>query len=546
MEKRALLAAVLSILVLVIYQYFLSPRPPAPPPISPSSTVSEPRIEEIKELSRPSARWEEAEEVVVDTPLYRAVFITSGARLISFELKRYRTSVEEDAPPVDLVSSLALQESFLPAEVMVGGLEEARFAFYRPSVKALTVSEGEEQVLSFYWEGLQGKVEKRWVFHGGSYGIDLTVEAHPTKGALAGDVSLMWYGGSNGKQDQRSGFSGATAMIGREVLHERGEKLKVSKELKGEIHWIGYVDRYFLSAFIPVTKENGALRMNREYFNPGTHQTVVGVTSTSFGPSVGVEGALMQQWKLYLGPKGLRELGRFGFDLERAIDFGWFGFLAKPLALFMIWSHDHLIGNYGVIIILLTILIKILFAPLTHKSTQSMKKLQMLKPEMDRIKEKYGKDRMRLNQEMMDLYKRHRVNPFGGCLPILLQIPVFFALYRVLLESIELRHAPFVAWINDLSSPENLWSLSLFGWTIPIRLLPLIMGGTMWLQQRLSPTSLDPRQAQMMLFMPIIFTFLFWGFPSGLVIYWLVNNVLSITQQVATDRFIGRKSKGAE
>ena len=537
------MAAVLSILVLVIYQYFFMPRHVAPPPPPPVATVPGVPAEEWKELSRPTPDWKKAEEVQVETPLYRAIFSSSGARLKSFELKRYRVSVEENSPPVDLVNPLIVEESFLPAEIAVGGLEEARFALYRPSQKSLVVAEGEEKVLAFYWEGPAGKVEKRWVFHGGGYPIDLTVEARAAKGTLPGDISLMWYGGSSGRQNRRYGFSGATAMVGKEVFHERGDQLKAPKEIQGEIRWIGYADRYFLSAFVPMVSgpagtENGAIRMSREYFNPGTQHTIVGVTSTPLGPAVGAGESLVRQWKLYMGPKGLRELGQFGSHLEKAINFGWFGFLAKPLALFMIWSHDHLIANYGVIIIFLTALIKLLFAPLTHKSTQSMKKLQMLKPEMDRMKEKYGKDRARLNQEMMDLYKRHRVNPFGGCLPIVLQIPVFFALYRVLLESIELRHAPFVAWINDLSSPENLWTVTVFNWAIPLRLLPLIMGGTMWLQQKLSPTSVDPRQAQMMLLMPVMFTFLFWSFPAGLVLYWLVNNLLSVAQQVATNRFI--------
>lgn len=544
MEKRAILAAVLSLLVLWIYQYFFAPRPPLPTPASQQTappTAAEPTDRPPAGgsiLSRGGDRHPEegggAREVVVETSLYRAIFTTSGGRLKSFKLKDYGITPEEGSERVDLVRSV--EEGFLPAEVWVGGLEEAPFGLYRPSQDRLEVSEGEGEVLSFYWSGPQGEVEKRWVFHDGDYEIDLTVEAKANERSLPGDVSFRWYGGSH--KGSRYGFTGAAVRLGDQVLRERAVKLKEPKEFTGDIGWVAYLNRYFLFAIVPMDAGRSAVRLSKEYFNTATKQTIIGVTSSTFGPAVGPHRSIVRQWKLFIGPKGLRQLRAFGFHLEAAINFGWFGFLAKPLALFMVWTHNHFIPNYGLVIILLTLLIKILFIPLTHKSQESMKRLQILKPEMDRIKERFGKDRERMNREMMDLYRRHKVNPLGGCLPMLLQIPVFFALYKVLLESIELRHAPFFAWINDLSSPEDLGSLSIAGFTLPIRILPLVMGFTMWLQQKFSPTSLDPRQAQMMIFMPILFTILFWGFPSGLVIYWLTNNLLSIAQQVATHRLL--------
>jgi YidC/Oxa1 family membrane protein insertase len=228
---------------------------------------------------------------------------------------------------------------------------------------------------------------------------------------------------------------------------------------------------------------------------------------------------------LYFGPKDLDILKAVDHQLARAIDFGFFAPIARPL-LHVLKFFYSFIGNYGVAIILLTAIIKALFWPLTQKSYSSMKAMQKLQPEMLRIKEKYKNDRERLNRETMELYKTNRVNPLGGCLPMLVQIPVFFALYKVLLDAIELRHAPFALWLTDLSAKD------------PYYVTPIVMGATMFIQQKMTPTNMDPVQAKMFMIMPIVFTFLFLNFPSGLVIYWLVNNVLTIAQQF----FINRKA----
>jgi YidC/Oxa1 family membrane protein insertase len=204
---------------------------------------------------------------------------------------------------------------------------------------------------------------------------------------------------------------------------------------------------------------------------------------------------------------------------------------------FLMKASNRVTGNYGIDIILLTILIKILFYPLTQKSMASMRKMQELGPILSKLKEKYKGDAQRLNQETMNLYKTYKINPLSGCLPMLAQIPVFIALYKALLVTIELRHAPFFLWINDLSAPEHLWDIAVAGYTLPIRLLPLLMGVSMFVQQKMTPSSgMEPAQQKMMLFMPVIFTFMFWSFPNGLVIYWLVNNVLSIGQQMMYNR----------
>jgi YidC/Oxa1 family membrane protein insertase len=223
-------------------------------------------------------------------------------------------------------------------------------------------------------------------------------------------------------------------------------------------------------------------------------------------------------------------------DLSDAVNFGWFDFLAKPLLVGLNFFYGY-VGNYGVAIIILTVIIKLIFWPLSQRSYASMEKMKKLQPMVAKLREKYGDDKQRLNQETMALYKTYKVNPMGGCLPMVVQIPVFFGLYKALLGAVELRHAPFIAhlpftdlpWLADLSAKD------------PYYISPIIMGASMFLQQRMTPSTGDPTQQKIMLFMPLVFTFMFLQFPSGLVIYWLFNNLLSIGQQL----MIARKSKVA-
>ena len=233
---------------------------------------------------------------------------------------------------------------------------------------------------------------------------------------------------------------------------------------------------------------------------------------------------------LYFVPNKLSLLKQLNINAEKIVDFGWFDIIAKPMLWGMNWANKFT-HNYGIDIILLTILIKIIFYPLSLKSYKSMKEMQKLQPMIAKLREKYKDDKEKLNKEMMDIYKTKGINPLGGCLPMVIQIPVFFALYKVLMGAIEFRHAPFCSGSTISLLRRTSSTFSVAGYTLPIRILPLIMGITMVIQQKMTPTSVDPMQEKMMLFMPIVFTFLFWGFPSGLVLYWLVNNVISIAQQ---------------
>ncbi|HDD35394.1 MAG TPA: membrane protein insertase YidC, partial [Candidatus Desulfofervidus auxilii] len=289
----------------------------------------------------------------------------------------------------------------------------------------------------------------------------------------------------------------------------------------------GLSDKYFATLIVNVKKEKATFVLEKK------GSVVIGeliMPPVEINPSESAEFSFL----LYFGPKELKRLKELGFHLDKAVQFGFFELLAKILLYVLNWFYKFT-HNYGIAIILLTIVIKILFWPLTHTSYKSMRDMQKLQPHIARIRKQYKDDKEALNRELMNLYRTYKVNPFGGCLPILLQIPVFIALYKVLLYAIELRHAPFITyfpftkriWLADLSAKD------------PYYITPILMGISMVVQQKMTPSSLDPRQSKFMILMPIFFTFLFLKFPSGLVIYWLVNNVLSIIQQA----YINRKIK---
>jgi YidC/Oxa1 family membrane protein insertase len=273
--------------------------------------------------------------------------------------------------------------------------------------------------------------------------------------------------------------------------------------------WTAMMDRYFIAALIG---DKGS--SYRYYYKGDGRSYQSGVLKDGK-----VEGSdAVFHSTIYVGPKSIPVLASLHADLERSVDFGWFAFIAKPMHSFLLWLFDY-VGNFGWCIILLVLMIKILFFYPTHKAYSSMASMRKLQPEMMRMKDLYGDDRQRMGQEMMKLYKKHKVNPMGGCLPIIIQIPVFFALYKVLLMSIEMRQAPFIGWIHDLSVQD------------PYFVLPVLMGASMFIQQRLNPQPTDPMQAKILQFLPPLFTVMFLFFPSGLVLYWFVNNVLSIAQQ---------------
>jgi len=293
------------------------------------------------------------------------------------------------------------------------------------------------------------------------------------------------------------------------------------------VDWAGFADTYFARIMIPLRKEG--VTEDEEVTNNTLFQRL-NIQPVEIAP-----GATQNlKYKIYIGPKQydlLRDYGdNLGKNLDKAVEFGMLWFFVSPLLVILKAFHSIPPHNWGIAILLLTLLVRVVFYPLMAKQYTSMKAMQALQPKMKELREKYKDDKDKLNVEMMSLYKVHKVNPLGGCLPMVIQLPVFFALYRVLYVAIELRHAPLFLWINDLSAPETLFIIPAFG-GVHFGIGPLLMGVTMFVQQKMTPQTADPAQAKMFMFMPLIFTALSFGFPSGLVLYWTFSNLLGILQQ---------------
>jgi len=313
------------------------------------------------------------------------------------------------------------------------------------------------------------------------------------------------------EKGNRYQYIGPISLLGDKLIKNSYDDLDKNSPLKQKARggWTGVMEQYFIAAIV------GDPERVYDYYYKGDGKTYQ--TGMLFPGERNVHGTVFNT-DIYIGPKATPSLKQLGAGLERSVDYGWFAVIAKPLHNLLLWLHGFL-GNYGLCIIVLVLMIKALFYWPTKKAYESMAEMRKLQPEMKRVRELHGDDRQKMGQEMMGLYKRNKVNPMGGCLPIVIQIPVFFALYKSLLVSIELRQAPFYGWITDLSAMD------------PYYVLPIVMGASMLIQQRLNPAPPDPLQAKIMKFLPVIFTFMFLFFPSGLVLYWLVNNILSIAQQ---------------
>ena len=431
-------------------------------------------------------------------------------------------------------------------------------AGYGVTVNGRSVIEDEEIVLSettpeasvaFVLEQPGGgRLEKRFTFASEGYEVRLDVEIE-REGWFRGKsaYALLWDCGLAVNEKNEAGdvrqFA-ALGMVGEEYYQEAARKFSKEKEKlhEGMVAWAGARTKYFLGAVIPEQQRSGTLALIGDKAS-----NLVGFEIRY--PFRGDPRQVHDSYVCYLGPLDMNELKNYGVGLERTIDLGRLRFLSVLVLRFMLFLK-RFIPNYGVIIIILSVLTKIIFYRLTHKSTRSMKDMQRLQPKIKELQEKYKDDKERLNKETMKLYKEAGVNPLGGCLPLLLQMPVFFALFNVLRNTIELRGAPFTLWINDLSSPDVLFE---FGFSIPFignefHLLPILMGGAMVLQTKMgaSPTGEAAPAAQtkmMSTMMPIMFTFFFYGMPSGLVLYWIVNNILTIIQQYYIHKEVDKEER---
>ncbi|OGQ01513.1 MAG: hypothetical protein A2026_20050 [Deltaproteobacteria bacterium RBG_19FT_COMBO_46_12] len=571
MEKRAIYAILLTFIIImfwtVVQSKFFPPTPSKPETkdVKKEQVASEEKVvekkEQVKELKPPGKPKVvvEKKEVSVETQYYWAVFTSDDARLKHFRLKKYEDRVEESFLTIKLIqlvqSILGKKEEErkkpVPLDLVNTSEEEGLplgLTFNESGVPSsegnwevdrekLRLTGNDEKGEIIFTKSLENglKVIKRYRFNSEQYAIGLEVEIENNSSKeVNSQLGLQWIGKielvkladeenkdyglkysffKNQKVEKKdlggTGSSGCTPGCG--TKNRNIQPFEFSD--KGELKWFAFEGEYFTALLISPPSQTSLSLLVK-----GDEKNLLKANLINAPVSIPPKQAIKVPFQIYLGPKEIDRLKELGADAEKLVDFGWFTIVAKPLLWFLKLTNK-ITGNFGIDILILSILIKIIFIPLTQISMKSMKEMQKVQPEMSRIKEQYKNDKARLQQEIMLLYKRRKINPMSGCLPMVIQIPVFIALYNALQYTIEMRHAPFFLWIQDLAAKD------------PIYITPIIMGATMVLQQKMTPTAADPTQAKMFLLMPVMFTFLFLNFPSGLVLYWLVNNVLSIAHQ---------------
>jgi YidC/Oxa1 family membrane protein insertase len=561
-QRNLILAIILSVTIILAFQYFYelprmkegqrqqaqhteqtAPAPQqgtgqagAPASVTPGAEAVPPRQTRAEALAS-------AKRVAIEAARVHGSLPVTGGRIDDVVLSDYRVTTAPDSPDVALLSPPGAPNTYF-AEF---GWVPADKATAVPGRDTAWQPEGDDlrtgQPVAFSWDNAQGLRFHRKIAVDDDFLFTITQRVENTGKE---PVRLMPYGLiSRWNVPQTKHFyilhEGPIGVLGGK-LHEIEYTDLVKNgevQLQSQGGWLGITDKYWLAALIPDQGSDLTATFRAVKADDQEHYQVDYLRpAITVAPGQSVE--ITQ--RLFAGAKEVKLLDRYGaaFGIplfDRAVDFGWFYFLTKPLFRVLHFFYG-VVGNYGVAILLLTLLVKLLFFPLANKSYTSMSKMKKLQPEMMRLRELYGDDKARLNQELMNLYKTQKVNPMSGCLPIVVQIPVFFSLYKVLFVSIEMRHAPFFGWIHDLSAPDPTTLFNLFGlipWQPPAMLMigvwPLIMGTTMLLQQKLNPQPADPTQAKVMMFLPVMFTFLFATFPAGLVIYWTWNNILSVAQQ---------------
>ena len=521
---RIVLALVLSLTVLFVWEWVILPwqqqqmqQPAAveapPKPAAPQQAAAADDVDQQTAFVPSSGK-----RILVATPLYTAEFDSAGGVLVNFLLNRFKTGIDMGSPDVDLIGSQARERA--PLGLLLGGQGTWRGSDWQVQGGDLTLKEGEEGALILTGQAQGMQIVRELRFDAGNYLIKEKVRIHnPGKNRI--DTRLGFSLSTEAFAANESTYNKSrVAWSIDKKLHEEADTGDLGKGMLVEsaVDWGGIQSNYFLAAVVPDVPD----MLLRAKFEDSVYRVALEKRDVALDPGADAEFSCTY----YLGPKAPDQLAAGPKSLGNALSYGWFSFIAKPLLKLLQFFHGY-VGNYGVAIILLTILIKIVFWPLSYKSYKSMEAMKRLQPMMVKIREKYKDDRQRMNQEIMGLYKTYKVSPAGGCLPMLVQIPVFIGLYQALLNAIELRHAAFIAhlpftkivWLADLSAKD------------PYYITPLIMGASMFLQQKMTPPPGDPTQAKIMMFMPIMFTFLFLNFPSGLVVYWLVNNILSIVQQ---------------
>ncbi len=546
MEKRAVLAIVLSLAVVLVWSIFFAPAPTPPPSEVSDSAPGErpagapqqdtaPAVESVSPAAGTTERpavplASHAALVTVDTGVARFTLTSQGAGVKAVQLHAYRTTLAKGAPPIEIAPVPGSAMVPLTAELHLGqqvtSLGQVAFT---PSQTALTLSASQpEGTIDFRGELGDGlTVHRLYRFHYTNYTFEVRTWIEGLQPPAESSMLLLWGPGllrhtdDVGRQGQTA--EQARSYVSGKILHEAPKKAGEKQVEQGQVAWTALADTYFAAVLMPREPAGEAViaqRLEGDALEIGLR--------TPLNPD-----RTTQTVRVYVGPKSQPLLEAAEPSLDKLIDLGFFSPLARPMLQFLRLLNG-LVHNYGVTIMLATLLIKIAFWPLTQTSYKSMQAMQKLQPRIKELQVVYKDDRQAQQRATMQLYREHKVNPMGGCLPMVLQIPVFFAFYNALLYAIELRHAPFICWGTELWwIGRGICDLSVHD---PSYVTPVLMGITMFVQQKMTPTTGDPAQAKVMQFMPLIFLMFFLKAPAGLVIYWLMNNVLSIAQQLMINR----------
>ena len=460
----------------------------------------------------------QGERITLITDLLKVEINTAGGELTRVELLKHKDAGNPEQNVVLMENGAG--RTYIGQSGLIGGdFPNHRTMFSaRPGPRTLESADTIELVLDAEQNGV--KLTKTYVFKRGQYQIDLNhAVANTSNEAISPSVYVQLVrDGSKLEGDSAfySTFNGPAIYTAtekfRKVTFEDIEKAKNPAPVRTSDGWIAMVQHYFVTAFLPTSKGSHELFTRKIDNNLYAVGSIMSMGSIAPGTSASISG------KMFAGPQESAALEQFATDFDLVKDYGWLTIIAKPI-FWLMEQIQKILGNWGWTIIVLTILIKLAFFPLSAASYRSMAKMKLVTPKMTAIRERHKNDPQKMNAAMMELYKTEKINPLGGCLPVVVQIPVFIALYWVLLASVEMRHAPWLGWIQDLSAPD------------PWYILPVVMAASMFVQTKLNPTPPDPIQAKVMMIMPIAFSVMFFFFPAGLVLYWVVNNLLSIGQQ---------------
>ena len=544
-QRRIILFLVFSFALVMLWDAWLKDQRPEPAPVVAADTVGDvdvpaPTLELGTDPTVPVTGMtavESARRVTVRTDMFTAEVSSQGGEIVRLELAHHRASHDSDSGFV--LFDDGMRHVYSAQSGLIGnGLPNHR-TLYSVDQDSLELRPGQDSVtlrlVAPEQDGVQ--VTKRMTFHRGSYLIDIEYEIENLSDQPVGGHAYFQFA-RDGQPAEAVEVFGVRTFTGPAFYTDENKFQKVSFDdidrdrakfaTRASDGWMAMVQHYFVGAWLPegnVQREFFARKISTDLYTAGLILPVAAIAPQQTG-QIGS--------RLYAGPQEQDHLSGIADGLGLVVDYGWLTVIAAPLFWVLSWFHN-LTGNWGWAIVLVTLVIKLVFFPLSAASYKSMAKMRVLGPRMQRIKELYGHDKQRMQQEVMDMYRKEKINPLGGCLPILVQIPVFIALYWVLLGSVEMRHAPWLGWIQDLSAKD------------PYFILPVLMGASMLVQMKLNPAPPDPLQAKIMMALPIVFTFMFMWFPAGLVLYWVVNNLLSIAQQWQITRMIeGGKKAGAK